>query len=218
MDSNKLVLFQGSKIRRTLHNGEWWFSVVDIVGTLTGSAKARVYWNSMKTRVKSEGGFELSTNCRQLKLESADGKMYETDCSNTAGILRVIQSIPSPKAEPFKLWLFQVGYERIQEIENPELAQERMKQIYKQKGYSGDWINKRLRGIAVRQDLTEEWKERGITDNRDFAILTAEISKATFDLTPSQHKKLIELGKPVVSKENYLKAPENKKLIDGKKD
>jgi hypothetical protein len=122
-------------------------------------------------------------------MEAPDGKMRETDCANTEGILRIIQSIPSPKAEPFKRWLAKVGYERIEEIENPELAQERMKQIYEQKGYPKDWIDKLLRGIAIRQNLTDEWKERGINNQRDYAILTAEISKATFGMTPSEYKK-----------------------------
>src|SRR3989339_1179098 len=143
----------------------------------------------MKARVKGEDGFQLSTICRQLKLESSDGKKYETDCANTEGTLRIIQSIPSPKAEPFKRWLAKVGYERIQEIENPELAQERMKELYKQKGYPKDWIDKRLRGIAIRQNLTDEWQERGIMEKNDYAILTAEISKATFGMTPSEYKK-----------------------------
>lgn len=126
----------------------------------------------------------------QLKLEASDGKKYATDCANTKGLFRIIQAIPSPKAEPFKQWLAQVGYERIQEIENPELAQERMKQLYEQKGYPKDWIDKRLRGIAIRQNLTDEWKDRGITTERDFSILTAEIAKATFGITPSEHKDL----------------------------
>jgi hypothetical protein len=137
----------------------------------------------------------LSTNCRQLKLESPDGKKYATDCSTTENLFRIIQSIPSPKAEPFKQWLAKVGYERVQEIEDPELAQERMKYLYEQKGYSKDWIDKRIRGIAIRQNLTDEWKERGIKSDRDFAILTAEISKATFGLVPSQYKEIKGLTK-----------------------
>ena len=149
----------------------------------------------MKKRVHSEDGIELSTICRQLKLLSSDGKRYSTDCANVKSLLRIIQSIPSPKAEPFKQWLAQVGYERMQEIENPELAQERMKELYEKKGYSKDWIDKRLRGIAIRQNLTDEWKERGITKERDFAILTAEISKATFGLTPSEYKEVKGLTK-----------------------
>ena len=190
MTQNKIVVFESKKIRRIWYNEEWYFSVVDVVGALTDSANPRDYWFKMKTRVKSEDGIELSTICRQLKLEAPDGKMRETDCANTKGMFRIIQSIPSPKAEPFKLWLAQVGYDRIQEIENPELAQERMKELYELKGYPKDWIDKRLRGIAIRQNLTDEWKERGIERERDFAILTAEISKATFGITPAEYKAL----------------------------
>jgi len=189
MNDTKIAIFKGKKIRKTIYNNEWWFSVVDVVEILTDSVNSRDYWYRMKVRVEDEDGIELSTICRQLKLEASDGKMRETDCSNTEGMLRIIQSIPSPKAEPFKRWLAKVGYERIQEIENPELAQERMKQIYEQKGYPKDWVDKRLRGIAIRQNLTDEWKERGIESKRDYAILTAEISKAAFGMTPSEYKK-----------------------------
>ena len=185
-----IKIFQEGKIRSVWNEEEeqWYFSVVDVVDVLTGSVNPRDYWFKMKKRVHSEDGIELSTICRQLKLQSSDGKQYKTDCANVKSLLRIIQSIPSPKAEPFKQWLAQVGYERIQEIENPELAQERMKELYEKKGYSKDWIDKRLRGIAIRQNLTDEWKERGITKEKDFAILTAEISKATFGLTPSEYK------------------------------
>ena len=136
------------------------------------------------------------TICHGLKLPANDGKNYKTDCANVKGMFRIIQSIPSPKAEPFKQWLAQVGYDRVQEIENPELAQDRMKELYEQKGYSKDWIDKRLRGIAIRQNLTDEWKERGINEDRDFAILTAEISKATFGMTPSAYKAYKGLESP----------------------
>lgn len=187
-EQNKPAIFQDKKIRRIQVDDEWFFSVVDVVAALTDSVNARDYWFKMKKRVHSEDGIELSTFCRQLKLESSDGKKYSTDCANVKGMFRIIQSIPSPKAEPFKQWLAQVGYERILEIENPELAQDRMKELYEQKGYSKDWIDKRLRGIAIRQNLTDEWKERGITKEMDFAILTAEISKATFGMTPSAYK------------------------------
>lgn len=174
----KLVLFQSKHIRRTWHNGEWWFSVVDVIAALTESTNPRDYWFKMKIRVQEEDGFEPSTVCRQFKLLAQDGKMRDTDCSNTEGIFRLIQSVPSPHAEPFKRWLAKVGYERVQEIENPELAQERMKMLYEEKGYSRDWIDKRLRGMAIRQNLTDEWRERGLTHEKDYAILTAEISKA----------------------------------------
>ena len=138
---------------------------------------------------------DLYTICVQLKMPAPDGKMRETDCANTEAMLRIVQSIPSRKAEPFKRWLAKVGYQRVQEIENPELAQERMKEIYKAKGYPQDWIDKRLRGIAIRQNLTDEWQERGIGKQKDFAILTAEISKATFGMTPSEYKEFKDLPK-----------------------
>jgi len=163
---NKLVIFQSKEIRRIWHEDEWYYSVVDIVAALTDSTTPRDYWYKMKIRVKEEDGFEPSTVCRQLKMEATDGKMRATDCSKTEGVLRIIQSIPSPKAEPFKRWLAKVGYERIEEIENPELAQQRMKEIYEKKGYPKDWIDKRLRGIAIRQNLTDAWKKRGIEEQK----------------------------------------------------
>ncbi|MDD2785791.1 MAG: Bro-N domain-containing protein [Patescibacteria group bacterium] len=190
METSQIALFKGKQIRKTLHNNEWWFSVVDVIEALTDSTKPRDYWYVMKVRVKNEDGIELSTICRQLKLESSDGKKYETDCADTEGIFRIIQSIPSPKAEPFKRWLAKVGYERVQEIENPELATKRTRMLYKLKGYSEDWIEKRVRGIAIREELTDEWQKRGAQQDRDYEILTAEISKATFGVTPSEHKKL----------------------------
>lgn len=189
MDTTTIALFRGKEIRKTLHSGEWWFSVVDVIHVLTDSANPSVYWSAMKTRVHGDDGIQLSTICKQLKLQSADGKMYETDCANTEGIFRIIQSIPSPKAEPFKRWLAKVGYERVQEIENPELATKRTRMLYKLKGYSDDWIERRMRGIAVREELTDEWKNRGAKD-QDYQILTAEISKATFGVTPGEYKKL----------------------------
>ena len=186
-EKKSLVVFQDQRIRRVMFNGEWFFSVVDVVRALTDSLDAGAYWRKLKQRLTSEGS-QVVTVCHGLKLPAPDGKMRITDCANVKGLFRIIQSIPSPKAEPFKQWLAQVGYDRVLEIENPELAQERMKELYEQKGYSKDWIDKRLRGIAIRQNLTDEWKERGITENRDFAILTAEISKAAFGMTPSAYK------------------------------
>ncbi len=194
MDEKSLVVFQDKKIRRIWYNKEWLFSVVDIIEALTDSENPRNYWNMLKNR-ELEKGVELYTNCVQLKLPSTDGKYYETDCANTQNLFRIIQSIPSPKAEPFKLWLAKVGYERVQEIQNPELAQERMKTLYEQKGYSKSWIDKRLRGIAIRQDLTDEWKKRGVTEESDFAILTNEISKAAFGKTVQEYKQLKGLQK-----------------------
>ena len=190
MDQTQIAIFKKKEIRKTLHNGEWWFSVVDVVEALTDSVDARDYWFRMKVRVKNEDGIQLSTICRQLKLESSDGKKYETDCADTEGMFRIIQSIPSPKAEPFKRWLAKVGYERVQEIENPELATKRTRMLYKLKGYPEDWIEKRMRGIAIREELTDEWQKRGAREDRDYEILTAEISKATFGVTPSEYKKL----------------------------
>ncbi|MEI6042705.1 MAG: Bro-N domain-containing protein [bacterium] len=195
MQKDKIAIFEGKKVRKIIHNDEWWFSITDIVEVLTGATNSRVYWGVMKNRLKDDEKVQLFTICKQLKLEASDGKKYETDCANTEGVFRIVQSIPSPKAEPFKRWLAKVGYERVQEIENPELAQQRMKDLYEKKGYSKGWIDKRLRGIAIRQNLTDEWRERGIFAERDFAILTSEISKATFDLTPSEHKELKSLKK-----------------------
>ena len=190
METTKIALFKGKKIRKTLFQNEWWFSVVDVIFALTDSLDARDYWYRMKIRVKEEDGFEPSTICRQLKLPAEDGKMRVTDCADTEGIFRIIQSIPSPKAEPFKRWLAKVGYERVQEIENPELATKRTRLLYKLKGYSDDWIEKRMRGIAIREELTDEWQKRGANEQKDYEILTAEISKAIFGITPSEYKKV----------------------------
>jgi len=179
MDKNRaLVVFQDTKIRRMWFNDEWWFSVVDVIGALTQTDRVRKYWSDLKTKLQEEG-FELSAKIGQLKLISTDGKFYATDCANTKNLFRIIQSIPSPKAEPFKQWLAQVGYERVQEIENPELAQQRMRELYKAKGYSDSWIEKRIRGIVIREELTEEWKARNVGTEREYAILTAETQKVT---------------------------------------
>ncbi|MBU4257213.1 Bro-N domain-containing protein [Patescibacteria group bacterium] len=190
--NNQIALFKGKRIRKTIYKKEWWFSVVDVVQALVDQADdytARKYWNKLAQRLREEGS-EVVINCHQLKLLAPDGKMRETDCANTEGMFRIIQSIPSPKAEPLKRWLAKVGYERIQEIENPELATKRTKMLYKLKGYPEDWIEKRMRGIAVREELTDEWQKRGAQEQKDFEILTAEISKATFGITPSQYKKV----------------------------
>ncbi|MCX6803403.1 MAG: BRO family protein [Candidatus Diapherotrites archaeon] len=195
LDENKaLVVFQDKKIRRLWHDEEWYFSVIDVVTALTESDNPRNYWNMLKIREK-ESGIELYTLCVQLKLPSADGKYYETDCANAKNMFRIIQSIPSPKAEPFKQWLAQVGYERVQEIQDPELAQKRMREIYKAKGYSEDWIEKRVRGIIIRQELTDEWNKRGVKEDKEYAILTNEISKATFGKTVQEYKELKQLKK-----------------------
>ncbi|MGB2863449.1 MAG: Bro-N domain-containing protein [Sedimentisphaerales bacterium] len=207
---NKLIVFQGKKIRRLWHNNDWYYSVVDICGVLTDSADSGAYWRKLKQRLKQEGS-EVVTICHGLKIEAPDGKKRVTDCSNTKGVFRIIQSIPSKKAEPFKRWLAQVGQDRLDEIENPELAQQRMKEIYEKKGYPQDWIDKRLRGIAIRQNLTDEWRERGIVEQKDFAILTAEISKATFGMTPTEYKKYKNL--PEKSKVNLRDHMDDLELI-----
>lgn len=186
----KIVVFGAKKIRRAWVDEEWYFSVVDIIGALTDSAAPAKYWDAMKRREKAGPGVDLSTFCRKVRLTGADGKTYASDAVNTENAFRIIQSIPSPKAEPFKRWLAKAGHERVQEIENPELAQQRMKALYKQKGYPDAWIEKRLRSIAVRDELTDEWDKRGIRQQKDFAILTAEITKATFGLTPTEYKNL----------------------------
>lgn len=184
---NKLIIFENKEIRRTWHKGDWWFSVVDVVGVLVGNVNYRRYWSDLKIKLKEEG-FQLYDIIVQLKIKSADGKEYLTDCANKEGLFRIIQSIPSKKVEPFKRWLAKVGSERIDEIENPELAQKRMKELYKSKGYSSDWIEKRVRGIVIRDELTDEWEKRGVKTKKEYSILTAEISKATFGLTPSEYK------------------------------
>lgn len=190
---NALVVFQGSKIRRSWHNNEWWFVLEDIVKVLTDSADPKQYIQKMRQRDEplSEGWVQL---VHTLSVETTGGKQ-QMNCVNTAGGFRVIQSIPSPKAEPFKRWLAQVGYERVQEIENPELSQTRMKELYKAKGYSDEWIEKRVRGVAVRQELTGEWKNRGVREEKEYAILTNEISQATFGKTVEEYKKFKKLDR-----------------------
>ena len=191
---NALIVFQDKKIRRIFHNNEWYFSVIDVVQALTDSPNPRNYWNMTKIR-ESENGIEMYTYCVQLKLVAEDNKLRETDCANTKNMFRIIQSISSPKAEPFKLWLAEVGYERVQEIENPELGQNRIKEYYEMKGYPKEWIDKRLRGIAIRQELTDEWKNRDVKEDVEFAILTNEISKATFGKTVEEYKEFKGLNK-----------------------
>ena len=190
---NVLVVFEDKNIRRIWHNDEWYFSVVDVVESLTDSPTPRQYWGKVKDREFIN--LELSPIWVQLKLVAEDGKSRLTDCANTKSLFRIIQSIPSKKAEPFKLWLAQVGYERVQEIENPELAQDRVKKYYELKGYPKDWIDKRLRGITIRQDLTSEWKNREVNEKTEFAILTNEITKATFGKTVGEYKDFKQLNK-----------------------
>jgi len=187
METTKIALFKGKKIRKILHKKEWWFSILDIVAVLAKTPTPKTYWAKIKDRDK-----EISQPFpfwEQLKLLAEDGKMRETDCADTEGIFRIIQSIPSPKAEPFKRWLAKVGFERIKEIENPELATKRTRMLYKLKGYSDDWIEKRMRGITIREELTDEWQKRGTKKQKDYEILTAEISKATFLTSRIGHPK-----------------------------
>jgi hypothetical protein len=187
---NKIAVFRGKEIRRVLKGNEWLFSVVDVIAALTDSENPAVYWRVMKKRLRNEGADQTVTKCNAFKMPAADGKMRLTDMADTETMFRIIQSVPSPKAEPFKRWLARVGYERVEEIEDPELGTKRTRALYKAKGYSDGWIEKRMRGIAVREELTDEWKKRGVKEETEYAILTAEISKATFGLTPSQYKKL----------------------------
>jgi hypothetical protein len=193
---SNIKLFESKQIRSIWceDDQKWYFSIIDVVAALTDSLNPRDYWYRIKQREKISG-MELSTICRQFKLESPDGKLRETDCSHTEGVLRIIQSIPSPKAEPFKRWLAKIGKERLDEIENPELAMGRMQDLYEKKGYPKEWIDKRLRGIAVRQDLTDEWKERGAASSKEFAILTNEIMQGTFDLKVDEYKQVKSLAR-----------------------
>ena len=193
---SNIKLFQDKKIRSACNEEEeqWYFSVVDVVEALTDSVNPTDYLKKIRKRDEALGSF-LGTNCPQVEMLTETGKKRKTLAANVKGLLRIIQSIPSPKAEPFKQWLATVGYERMLEIENPELAQERMKELYEKKGYPKDWSDKRLRGMAIRQNLTDEWKRRGITAEQDYAILTAEISKATFGMTPSEYKEFKGLTK-----------------------
>jgi len=187
--STQIALFKGKEIRKTIHNNEWWFSVSDVVEALTDSRDARQYIKRIRSR-DSELNSYWGTICTPLEMTAKDGKKRPINSANTEGMFRIIQSIPSPKAEPFKRWLAKIGYERIQEIEDPELATQRTRALYKAKGYSDAWIEKRMRGIAIREELTDEWKDRGVAEQKDYAILTAEISKAAFGVTPSEYKKL----------------------------
>ncbi|MCU0652080.1 MAG: Bro-N domain-containing protein [Candidatus Omnitrophica bacterium] len=186
----KIAVFKGQKVRKILYQNEWWFSVIDAIEVVTDTERPRKYWSDLKTKLIKEGYSEVSEKIGQLKMPAPDGKMRDTDCANTETLFRIIQSIPSPKAEPFKRWLAKVGYERVQEIENPELATKRTRMLYKLKGYSDEWIEKRMRGIAIREELTDEWQNRGAQEEKNYEILTAQISKATFGVTPCEYKKL----------------------------
>ena len=189
---SNIKLFESKQVRSVWNESEqkWYFSVIDVAEILTESNNPRRYWSDLKIKLQKEGFSQLYEIIVQLKLKAADGKKYTTDCADSKNLLRIIQSIPSPKAEPFKLWLAQVGSDRLDEIENPELATQRTRELYKLKGYPDDWIEKRMRSIAIREELTGEWKSRGVKKQKEYAILTAEISKAAFGLTPAQYKKV----------------------------
>ena len=188
------AIFQEKTIRRAWHNEEWWFAVVDVVAALTDSADAKQYIKKMRRRDPVLDA-NWGTTCTPLPLLASDGKMRASNCANIEGVFRIIQAIPSPQAEPFKRWLAQVGYERVKEIENPELAMGRMQELYEKKGYPKEWIDKRLRGITVRQDLTDEWKARGVASSVEFAILTSEIMQGTFDLKVDDYKQVKSLAR-----------------------
>lgn len=194
--NTKLAVFQHQKIRRTLHANEWWFVITDVVAALTDSVNASDYLKKLRSRDPSlaetfKGGGQIVPPLG-LEFETAGGRQL-LQCWNTEGLFRLIQSIPSPKAEPFKRWLARTGYERIQEIEDPELATKRIRATYQAKGYSDAWIEKRMRSIAIRDELTDEWKKRGVKEQREYAILTAEISQATFGMTPSEYVRFKQL-------------------------
>jgi len=195
LDACKLALFEGKRIRKVLYLGEWWFSVIDVVEVLTESSIPKRYWSDLKKKLAGEGATEVYEKIVRLKMAAPDGKMRQTDCADTETMFRILQSIPSPKVEPLKRWLARVGKERIDEIENPELSMERMKQLYEKKGYPKEWIDKRMRGIAVRQDLTDEWQDRGARTSLEYAILTNEIMQGAFELKVDEYKQVKGLQK-----------------------
>lgn len=187
--TGSLAIFRGKEIRKVIYKNEWWFSVADIIEALTDSSDVRQYIKKMRSRDEELDSY-WGTNCTLLEMTAKDGKRRVVTCANAETMFRIIQSIPSPKAEPLKRWLAKVGYERVQEIEDPELATKRTRALYQAKGYDNAWIEKRMRGIAIREELTDEWKNRGAREDRDYEILTAEISRATFGVTPNEYKKL----------------------------
>lgn len=202
---SNIILFETSNVRRlwSEERQRWLFAIVDVVAVLTASVDPGAYWRKLKERLRKEGN-ETVTDCHGLKLTAADGKQRLTDVADAEQLLRLIQSIPSPKAEPFKRWLARVGYERLEEIENPEVATRRIREIYRQKGYSEAWIEKRMRGIAVRDELTDEWKKRGVREHKEHSILTAEISKATFGMTPTEYREHKALARPTDNLRDHM--------------
>jgi prophage antirepressor-like protein len=185
-----VTVFEQKAIRQIEHNGEIWFSIIDIIEALTGSSKPSNYWDTLKRREK-----QLSAICGKFKFLASDGKMRATECANTEGVFRILMSVPSPKAEPFKLWLAEVGKQTIIETENPEMGIDRLTEIYRAKGYNNEWIERRLKSIEVRKELTDEWKQRAVKEGQEFSILTATIAKETFGLNPSEHSQLKGLSK-----------------------
>ncbi len=190
--NNKLTLFEGQRIRHVWHNDEWHFSVIDIIEILTDTTNPTSYWSKVQKSIAVENEFVRFWH--KLKLEGKDGKKYASDCANTEGVFRILMSVPSPKAEPFKLWLASLGKQAIEEVENPELLTDRQADIYRAKGYSEEWITRRVQTIETRKALTDEWQQRGVKDNKDYAVLTATIAKGTFGIAPSEHKDLKNLG------------------------
>ena len=209
-EQNKLAPFgktetfgENRPIRKVWHNEQWYFAVTDIIQALTDTNNPRQYWTKVKNKIAEEN--ELQPIWLQLKMRAPDGKNRLTDAANTEGVLRIAMSVPSPKAEPLKLWLAQVGRERIEEIENPELMTERLAELYRAKGYPEEWVVQRLQTIETRKELTDEWKKRGIKETTEYGILTAEIAKATFGLTPSEHKELKGLNKTTNLRDNMTR-------------
>lgn len=184
-NQNSIVPFESREIRKTWHDEQWYFSIIDIIHSLTDSPNPQVYWGTVKRREN-----QLIAICKKLKFLAPDGKMRSTDCANTEGVFRIIMSVPSPKAEPLKLWLASLGKQAIDEAENPELLTERQAELYRAKGYPEEWIGRRVQTIETRKELTDEWKKRGVKENQEYAILTATIAKGTFGLTPSEHKEI----------------------------
>ena len=190
MENQLLTPFEGDKIRKIWHEEKWYFSVVDVIGVLTDSPIPRNYWSDLKRR-----DTQLHEVCVQLKLESPDGKKRATDCANTEGVFRILMAVPSPKAEPIKLWLASLGQQAIEETENPELLTERQAELYKAKGYTDEWIRRRMQTIETRKELTDEWRQRGVKEGQEYAVLTATIAKGTFGLTPTEHKEVKSLDR-----------------------
>jgi DNA-damage-inducible protein D len=191
MENSNLIPFGNKEIRKLIHNEEWHYSIIDVIEFLTESVEPRKYWNTLKTREP-----QLSSICGQLKLPATDGRQRLTDCANTKGILRIIMSVPSPKAEPLKMWLAEQGERTIEETENPELLTQRQIELYKAKGYPDEWIKERINSIDTRNKLTEEWQKRGVKEGKEYSILTAIIAKGTFDVTPTEHREIKGLTKP----------------------